>query len=195
MKRLLLILIFTLSFHTLSKADDISDFELEGITIGDSLLDYYSKEEINSFLIVKYPSDEKFIGWESTENIIYKKYKAMTFHVKKMDPKYKIYSMKAMLDFDDKLDECLKKKDIITNQIKNFSGIQKIDNYENNFGNKIGTSKAYIVDFFFKKKDKIRVWCSKWDKENTRSKDWIDTLNVGVSTTEFNNWLNKKAYK
>ena len=44
MKRLLLILILTLSFQTLSKADDIRDFEIEGISIGDSALDFINKK-------------------------------------------------------------------------------------------------------------------------------------------------------
>ena len=39
-----LVLIFSLQSWT--KADDISDFEIEGISIGDSLLDYFSEEEI-----------------------------------------------------------------------------------------------------------------------------------------------------
>ena len=46
MKRLLLILILTLSFQSWTKADDIRDFEIEGISVGDSLLDYFTKEEI-----------------------------------------------------------------------------------------------------------------------------------------------------
>ena len=49
MKRLLLILILTFSFQTLSKADDIRDFEIEGISIGDSLLEYFSIGEIKRF--------------------------------------------------------------------------------------------------------------------------------------------------
>ena len=48
MKRLLLILILTLSFQSMTKADDIRDFEIEGISIGDSLLDYFTEEEINN---------------------------------------------------------------------------------------------------------------------------------------------------
>ena len=44
MKRLLLILILTLSFQTLAKADDIRDFEIEGISIGDSALKYFDKK-------------------------------------------------------------------------------------------------------------------------------------------------------
>ena len=50
MKRLLLILILTFSFQTLTKADDIRDFQIEGMSIGDSLLDYFSEDEIiNNF--------------------------------------------------------------------------------------------------------------------------------------------------
>ena len=48
MNRLLLILILTLSFQTLSKADDINDFQMEGMSIGDSLLDFFSENEILS---------------------------------------------------------------------------------------------------------------------------------------------------
>ena len=46
MMRLLLIIILTLSIQSLIKADDIRDFEIEGMSIGDSLLDYMSKSEI-----------------------------------------------------------------------------------------------------------------------------------------------------
>ena len=46
--RLLLILILTFSFQSLTKADDIRDFEIEGMSIGDSALDYFTKNEINN---------------------------------------------------------------------------------------------------------------------------------------------------
>ena len=39
-----LVLIFSLQSWT--KADDISDFEIEGISIGDSALDFFSESEI-----------------------------------------------------------------------------------------------------------------------------------------------------
>ena len=48
MLRGFIIIIFFLNFHSLVKADDIRDFEMEGISIGDSLLDHYSKEEISN---------------------------------------------------------------------------------------------------------------------------------------------------
>ena len=41
-----LVLIFSLQSWT--KADDIRDFEIEGMSIGDSALDFFSKEEIEN---------------------------------------------------------------------------------------------------------------------------------------------------
>ena len=63
MKRLLLILILTFSFQTLTKADDIRDFEIQGLTLGDSLLEMYSKKEIKEFLKTSsnfYPSSKTY---------------------------------------------------------------------------------------------------------------------------------------
>ena len=47
MKRLytFLFLIF-FSFQTSSLADDIRDFQIEGMSVGDSLLDYFNKTQI-----------------------------------------------------------------------------------------------------------------------------------------------------
>ena len=46
MNRLLLILILTFSFQSWTKADDIRDFQVEGMSIGDSLLDFLTVKEI-----------------------------------------------------------------------------------------------------------------------------------------------------
>ena len=48
MKNLLAIIILSLYFITSSQADDIRDFQIEGISVGDSALDHFSKEEINN---------------------------------------------------------------------------------------------------------------------------------------------------
>ena len=58
MKKLLAIIILSLCFITPSQADDIRDFQIEGISIGDSLLDYLSKKEIFSGKQNYYKSDE-----------------------------------------------------------------------------------------------------------------------------------------
>ena len=46
MKKLLGIVVLGLFLITPSQADDIRDFQIEGMSIGDSLLDYMSEKEI-----------------------------------------------------------------------------------------------------------------------------------------------------
>ena len=45
MKKVLAIIVLGLLFSGNAYADDIKDFEIEGISIGDSLLKYYSKKK------------------------------------------------------------------------------------------------------------------------------------------------------
>ena len=45
-----LLTFFVLLFSSSVFAEDISDFEIEGISIGDSLLDYFSEKEIKESL-------------------------------------------------------------------------------------------------------------------------------------------------
>ena len=60
MNRLLLILIITFGFQSWTNADDIKEFEIEGMSIGDSLLDYFNLDEIKDFDKISYP-DKKYI--------------------------------------------------------------------------------------------------------------------------------------
>ena len=48
LKILISVLILIYNFQLLAKADDINDFQLEGMSVGDSLLNFMSISEINS---------------------------------------------------------------------------------------------------------------------------------------------------
>ena len=61
MRVFIIVLVLIFSFQSWTKADDISDFQIEGMSVGDSLLDYYSEKQINNFLNYdNLPSDMKF---------------------------------------------------------------------------------------------------------------------------------------
>ena len=90
----LLILIF--SFQSWSKADDISDFQVEGMSIGDSALDYFSKKEIKKFLKTYYLKSKKFYDRENTSSK-YKTYDGVGFSFKKKDKAYKIYGINGYI--------------------------------------------------------------------------------------------------
>ena len=48
MKQLLFVIILIINFQSLTKADDVRDFEIEGMSIGDSALDFFPKNEVDS---------------------------------------------------------------------------------------------------------------------------------------------------
>ena len=63
MRIFLSIIILIISLQSWTKADDISDFQIEGMSIADSLLDYFSEAEIKnpgSNNTMYYPKSRKF---------------------------------------------------------------------------------------------------------------------------------------
>ena len=48
MKRFLIFLVFIFNIQSFTKADDIREIEIEGISIGDNALDFYSKDELDN---------------------------------------------------------------------------------------------------------------------------------------------------
>ena len=64
MKKLFFIIIILFKIQFTANEDDIMDFELEGMSIGDSLLTYFSNEEIQSMEKVFYPGSDKYIQIE-----------------------------------------------------------------------------------------------------------------------------------
>ena len=82
MRVFILFLVLIFCFQPWTKADDIRDFEIEGMSIGDSLLDYVNKRTINTSRKYEY-NDDKFY----TIDLIldkFKNYYAVQIHLKKM---------------------------------------------------------------------------------------------------------------
>ena len=120
-------------------------------------------------------------------------YDTISFILKKNDDNFRIHSIKGMIFYPLNFEKCLDKKRQIVKEIKNEFRIKNNQSYENNFGNQYGSSIAYITNFELSE-GMIRVFCSKWDKKNTRSKNWTDTLNIAVSTNEYLNWVTDEAF-
>ena len=62
MKVFIAVLVLIFSLQSWTKADDIYDFEIEGMSIGDSLLDYFSEAQISNSKKFYYPKSNKFVG-------------------------------------------------------------------------------------------------------------------------------------
>ena len=194
MKRLLLILILTLSFQSSSMADDIRDFEIEGISIGSSLLEIFSKEEIEGIDPTIYPDSEKFYELAITSNK-FEDYDQVTFGLKKNDKKYIIYSLVGDLYFNNKFLKCMKKKKEILKEISTFFSTQKKYDYKYVYKNiDDGKSYAEITDFVFKKNDVVKIFCVNWTKESKEKRGFFDMMSLAVVTDEYQTWINNEAY-
>ncbi len=87
MRFLTILLVLIFSLQSLTKADDISEFEIEGISVGKSVLDYFSKNELNNFPKQFYPSSDKYQGVEISKiknNLNFSTYDSITLNWKKM---------------------------------------------------------------------------------------------------------------
>ena len=192
MKRLLLILILILSFQTWIKADDIRDFEIEGISIGDSLLEYTDKkyilEEIKNAYF--YPNSKKFAVINFNKDNL-KLYDDLNITFKPKDTKFIIHSLKGIANKD--LDECLRLKKIVNTDISKITRITKTKTYTNDYNKTYGKSIAYIDDYYLKD-GVIRTWCVVWDREHVKD-DWLNSLNVSAGSLEFKKFIQNEAYK
>ena len=122
MKRLLLILILTFSFQSFAKADDIRDLEIEGMSLGDSALNFFNKAHIKKNRW-DYPNSE-FKRVQNDYITFFKTYDAVDFHYKTKDSKYILHSISGVLFFKKNINDCYKKMDKIANNIeKGFSNI------------------------------------------------------------------------
>ena len=116
MKRLLLILVLTFSFQTLSKADDIRDFQIEGISVGDSALDFYTKEKITKYYKDWYEPKYSVASIEEQRGI----YDEIQLVYERNDAQYKIVAISALKYSDMKF--CNIKMDEVSDEILNIFG-------------------------------------------------------------------------
>ena len=62
MRLFIIVLVLILSFQSWTKADVAKDFEIEGMTIDDSLLDFFSEKEIiKNKQEAQYPNDDHIL--------------------------------------------------------------------------------------------------------------------------------------
>jgi hypothetical protein len=191
MKRLslyLFLILFTLP--TPSQANDIRDFQIEGMSVGDSLLDYMSKLEVDNSKAFFYPKSKKFK--EISVNKELSIYNMLTASIKVSDKKYIIYSMMADLFFRNNFEDCLKKKDEVLADIKNTLGsFEKIkDSHYKRSLDKSGKSYDKSTTIYFNNGDNIRIICTNW----ADAMNLTDRLTVAINTKEFYDWMLNEAY-
>ena len=194
MKKLLAILVLGLFLITPSQADDIQDFQIEGMSIGESLLNIFSKKEIDSIEPTYYPDSRKFHDIPIVSHK-FKDYDQVTFGLKRDDEKYIIYGLAGDLYYENDFKNCMKKKEEILKEVSSLFTKQKRSDYRYVY-TEIDDGKSFseITDFIFKDKSRLRIYCSDWTLETERKREFTDMLSVNAVSNDYLKWINNEAY-
>ena len=193
MKKILLILILIFSFHSWTKADDIKDLQVEGMSLGESLLDYYSEKDIKNGITLYEYEDDSFFEIEFYNIKSFENYANIQFAVKKNDPKYIIKKLTGF-NFITNNNNCFKQVDLVLEDIKNILSKTTITHDEENHpadpSGQSKTKSSYI------KHETGEIWieCYDWSKKLTKEKKWEDNFGVNLMSNEYLFWLRNKAY-
>ena len=200
----LLILLFSLFFLSSPSvfADDISDFQIEGISIGDSLLDYMTEDEIldaienseryyflnepNKFAeiylkkdLLKYDDLSVFIKTESSNQYITNK-----------NDKYAIHSVRGLINYIEDFDGCIVQRDEIVEVFPGmFPNTQKEEHKLIHAADPSGDSITDGVYLYFDSGASMSTVCIDYEETFRVEKNWADTLNVVIQNEEIISWF------
>ena len=187
MKKLLAIVVLSLCFTTPSQAENISDFQIEGISIGDSALNFFSEEEIkksirkNSYV----NSDGKFYDANLNNFKFFKTYEGIQANFRKNDKKYIIQAISGGI-FYDNMEQCLlKQKEIDKDLKKIFPDVKRIE-YEKQLHPADKSNRSWFKPItFYLKTGVIDLVCYDWNDGKSNSKYIL----ISIDTNEFHEWL------
>ena len=193
-----LLMLFFLFFSSLVLADDISDFEIEGMSVGDSLLEIVSKNHIleqfkltsNYYKHLNNPN--KFREVYIFNGKDFKTYDDLSFFVKPDDSTYKIHMIRGLITFNENLQECLKIKNEIILDIETIvpDYKEKIENTTSAQQDPSGNSKAYHTVYYLENDYVFHINCNDWEENLRKKNKWTEGLTVSIYTNEFHQWLN-----
>ena len=196
----LFLILFTLQAP--SQADDIRDLQIEGMSVGDSLLDYFSKEEINKKRN-SYPDKGYIYKSRDFYSLTYlflakfETYEAVQIHLKDNDKKYKIFSISGTNYHKEDIDKCYSAFNSIEKEFDlMFKNSRKVNKQKRpHVYDKSGKSTTTDVYYYFDDKAFVSIVCTDWSDEITKSQNLFDTFRVEISSSEFSKWLTNEAYK
>ena len=177
----ILLTLFVLLFSSSVLAEDISDFEIEGMSIGDSLLDYFSEEEIKNNIYHYY--NNKTYTPVQIRSSLFTTYDGMSFNYKTNDNNFIIYGISGKIFINNDFKKCENMKKDILKEIKKTLIEKKFNHWEGNLSaDPLG---KYSMDGTeFDNGDVMNITCYDYSKDSGR-----DHLSVTFRRKHFNKFL------
>jgi hypothetical protein len=196
MKKLLGIVVLGLLFINPSQADDVKEFQVDGISIGDSILEYYNEKKIKKAIKKGYYyKNEKFV------DIFIKPkkgstYKELQITIKPKDNSYIVHAIGGQIHYKNNIEECYLEKKKVVQEIKNlFSNNIEIQNYKDKHSVDKSGKSTFEGTSFFLKDGTIKIECFDWSKKyKYKGKSLIDKMMISIGGQEFIDFMVNEAY-
>ena len=194
MKVFLSVLILIFSVQSWVTADDIKDFEIEGISIGDSALDFFSKKELDETAYA-YSKNDKYLT-SYFFNVKFEVYDAVELTYLKKDKNYKIEGLSGGVVVKN-INECKKlNNDMAKSLATFFSDAQSLKDEGSTPVDDTGKSKYFRTSFKINpKSDYFEIESSCIFYYGKAANKYTSNAGVTIKTDELNHWLNNEAYK
>jgi len=204
MKKILLLL-FSLFFLSSPSvfADDISDFQIEGMSIGDSLLDFMTEEEIlegveftkdwYSFLDNPYKYSQinlpnTFSKYDFVSVFI--KNNATNEYISDKNEEFKILGSIGIIAYVEDFDECKKEQNKVSDIFyRMFSNTQKTETSYSHRSDPSGKSIKDDVIYSFDSGEYIVVSCENFEETFRLKKKWTEGLKISINSKEIVSWF------
>ena len=201
----ILLTLFVLLFSSSVVAEDISDFQIEGINLGDNLLDHYNIEEIinSKYYVHEYKNIPfKYYIFDTDTESNYD-YLQITIKIenqyitKSANQKLIIHEVKGLIYYINDMKSCLSQMLIIKNNLEDFFNIDGVE--DSGISSTDTTKETTYNRFLFyinpnSNYSDASIVCKDWGK--TMEKDgWRDSLTVGIKTQEFIEQISLYEYK
>jgi len=185
-KIIIIQIILIVSFQSLIKADDIRDFQIEGMSIGDSLLDYFTKEKIKKEKKFYKLGGKLLDGYSKIFKMNNNKvYDNVVLYFESDDRKYIIQGISGRKYYKNNINECYKAQDKIVNEIKLITPNAKIIALKKDKHSRFKNSYIKKTIFFLNDAD-ISIFCYDYSKKDTTS---MDRLSVIIRFEKMNIYL------
>ena len=196
MKKLLAILILSLFLITPSQADDARDFEIEGISLGDSALKYFSQENLETN-ISNPPSLKNSLYDQSCFNNYADTYDRICKTYKKNSKKKIINSIQAQIKYNRAaIPTCRKKQKEIDKELQALfkNSKREVFNYKH-AGDKTGKTKERDIIYLLNSKDEAGTACIDYGKKYAKKIGAENHLQVFVDAYEYADFLKNEAWQ
>ena len=203
------ILIFLFSLFLLSSpsvfADDISDFQIEGMSIGDSLLDYMTDDEIlagieltkNDYIYLVEPHKYSEVYSNNRLEKKFTTYDYLSFYVlnnttnkylSNKNEKFKIRSIRGFIRYVEEFQSCIQKQQEIAEVLSKMFPSAETDIWEGtHIIDPSGKSKTKNITLYIEP-NLIDLQCSDYEENFRIERNYSEGFSISLNTKALIEW-------